>query len=34
MNLDNDAFIALGFLVAILVIAGGLFWWVFSRIKS
>ena len=34
MNLDNDAYIALGMLVAIVLIAGGLFWWLISRLRS
>ena len=34
MTLDNDAYVALGFLVAILLIGGGLFWWLVSQIKS
>lgn len=33
MVLDNDAYIALGFLFAILVITGGLGWFVVSRLK-
>jgi hypothetical protein len=33
MHLDNDAYIALGFLVAVLVITGGLTWFIVSRIK-
>ncbi len=31
MHLDNDAYIAVGFLVSILLVFGGLFWFVFSR---
>lgn len=33
MVLDNDAIIALGFLVSILVITGGLLYFVVSRLK-
>jgi len=33
MNLDNDAYFALGMLVAIVLIGGGLFWWLVSQIK-
>ncbi len=33
MNLDTDAYIALGFLGAILVISVGLGWWVISRLN-
>jgi len=34
MNLDTDAYFALGMLVAILLIAGGLFWWLISRTRN
>lgn len=33
MHIDNDAYIALGFLVAILTITGGLAWFVVTRLK-
>lgn len=34
MVLDNEALIALGMLAAILVVTGGLAWWVISRLNS
>jgi len=34
MNLDNDAYFALGMLVAIVLIGGGLFWWLVSQVKT
>ena len=33
MHLDNDAYVALGFLVAIVVTSGALTWFVISRVK-
>ncbi len=33
MHFDNDAYIALTFLVFILVITGGLVWFLFSHLK-
>jgi len=33
MVLDNEALIALGFLVSILLVTGGLTWFVVSRMK-
>ena len=33
MNLDNDAYVALFILVAIVVVSGGLGWFVVSRLK-
>jgi hypothetical protein len=33
MVLDNEALIALGFLISILVVTGGLTWFVVSRLK-
>lgn len=33
MVLDNDAIIALGFLVSILVITGGLAWFLIAKLK-
>ena len=33
MVLDNEALIALGFLVSVLLVTGGLTWFVVSRLK-
>lgn len=34
MVLDNDAYIALGILVSVLVITGGLLWFLVSKVKG
>ena len=34
MILDSDAYFGLGMLVAVVLTAGGLFWWLISQIKA